>query len=305
MVGILIVFYNSEKYVNRLLNSIKKQKYKDYKIYAIDTSASLHSITILRKEFPNSIIIPCEVNLGFAKANNLLSHYAINDGCKYLLVLNPDMELTENTLEVLVDILDNEHDVAACSCIILYGYNKIRENIIQLFGQEFNYRTQSKNFLFAGQPLDSANIPEKIYVDFVNGGSLLIRSDIVKQIGLFNESYFMYNDEIDLAYRIKGINKKVVVTSKTKIYHHHDWTKKNKISYYIMYYYMMRNRVLFFKKNKFFLNLIFDLLLQVLTLPVKIKWLTKLADLKLVKYYYLGLLRGLLGETGKTESKLE
>lgn len=300
-VAILLVFYNSENHLKSLFNSIEKQLFKDFRIYAIENSIQQTSVQELLKVFPDSVVLPPGGNIGFAKANNLLADKALSDGCENLFILNPDMELTENTIEVLVNILDTEPDAAACSSVLLWGNERSEMNEIQLFGQNFNYRTQSKTFLFTGQRLDEVKLPEKMYVDFVNGGSLLIRSEIIRQTGLFNEDYFMYNDEIDLAFRIKKLNKKVVVTSKTKIYHHHDWTETNKSGYYLMYYYMMRNRILFFKAYNLFFNLISDYFLQLITFPLKIKWLTGLADLKLVKYYYLGLWRGLMGETGKAK----
>ncbi len=304
-VAILLVFYKSENHLKSLFGSIEKQSFKDFRIYAIENSTPQTSIPELQKVFPDSVIFPFEGNLGFARANNLLAEKAMNDGCEYLFILNPDMELTDNTIESLVNLLDNDEDTAACSSVLLWGNEKKEVNEIQLFGQNFNYRTQSKKFLCSGQKLNEAELPDKMYVDFVNGGSLLIKSQIVDQLGLFNEKYFMYNDEIDLAYRIKKINKKVLVTSKTKIYHHHDWAETNKSGYYLMYYYMMRNRVLFFKAYNLVFNLISDCFFQLVTFPLKIKWLTGLADIKLVKFYYLGLLRGLIGETGKSDIKFE
>lgn len=304
-VAILLVFYNSESHLKSLFESIEKQSFKDFRIYAIENSNQQTSVQELLKVFPDSVVLPTGGNIGFAKANNLLAEKALADGYENLFILNPDMELTDNTIEVLVNTLDTEPDAAACSSVLLWGNEKSEMNEIQLFGQKFNYRTQTKTFLFTGQRLDETKLPEKMHVDFVNGGSLLIRSEIVKQTGLFNENYFMYNDEIDLAFRIKKLNKKVVVTSNTKIYHHHDWAETNKSGYYLMYYYMMRNRVLFFKAYNLFFNLISDIFFQLITFPLKIKWLTGLADIKLVKFYYLGLWRGLMGETGKAKTEFK
>lgn len=300
IIGVLLVFYESEEHLDSLFLSLKNQAFKNFKIYAIENSTTQFSAAKLIDSFLDAVILPHQGNIGFAKANNLLAERAIEDGCEYLLILNPDMELTDNTLETFVNMLERGKNIAACSSVLLFGNEKKNEHVIQLFGQKINYKTQQKEFLFNNQNLYQAGLPEEMEVDFVNGGSVFIRSEIVNQVGLFNEDYFMYNDEIDLAFRIRKINKKVVVTSKTEIYHNHDWTENNKAGYYLMYYYMMRNRVLFFKNYKLYINLVKDLFKLLITLPVTLKWLTSIADFKLVKYYYLGVWRGLVGETGKT-----
>ena len=299
-VAILLVFYESENHLDSLFFSLKNQSFKNLRIYAIENSAVQKCTAELISAFPSASILPYSGNIGFAKANNLLAKKAIKDGCEYVFILNPDMELTDNTVDVFYSLLENNNRIAACSSVLFFGNEKKNDNIIQLFGQKINFKTQHKEFLYAQHNLNQSRLPETMEVDFVNGGSLFIRSEIIKQIGLFNEDYFMYNDEIDLAYRIKKIHKKVAVSSNTQIYHHHDWTDKSQISYYLMYYYMMRNRILFFKANNLYANLVKDLFKQFITLPLKVKWLNELADLKLVKYYYLGLWRGLMGETGKS-----
>lgn len=304
-VAILLVFYESENHIDSLFSSLKNQSFTNYKIYAIENSVTQFSIAKLSESFSDIFVLPYQGNIGFAKANNLLAQKALEDGCNYLFILNPDMELTYNTIAELYSLLENNTNAAACSGVLLFGNEKKNQNIIQLFGQRINFKSQRKEFLFTQKILEDVVLPEILQVDFVNGGSLFIRSNVVNQIGLFNEDYFMYNDEIDLAYRIKKMNKTVLVTSKTKIYHHHDWTDKNKKAYYIMYYYMMRNRILFFKNHKLYLCMIIDLIKQIILCPMTLNWLIKLAGSKLVKYYYIGLWRGLIGETSKTRTEFK
>jgi len=286
-----------------MLTSLKSQNFKNFRIYSIDNSGTDTELKKIKKELPNSIILPSMGNIGFAQGNNLLANLAIKDGWQYLVILNPDMELTENTISEFYSLLENNKNAAACSGVILFGNEKKGQDIIQLFGQKINFLNQHKEFLFAQKKLFDVELPDTLPVDFVNGGSLFIRSKIVEKIGLFNEDYFMYNDEIDLAYRIKKLEKSVLVTSKTKIYHHHDWTASNRKGYYLMYYYMMRNRILFFKNHKLFFSLILDLLKQLISIPVTINWLIKLAGFKLVGFYYSGLINGILGEKYKTKKE--
>lgn len=304
-VGILLVLYNSKGHLDVLIDSIKSQKNKNFSLYAISCNSERKEEQYLKKIFPSAVILPSMGNIGFAKANNTLAKQALEDGCEYLFVINPDMELSENTIEVFYNLMKSESNIGACSSVLLFGDGKKDANKIQLFGQQINFSTQNKKMLFANELLELANLPDKMEIDFVNAGSLFIRSEVVNEVGLFNEDFFMYNDEIDLAYRMKKTMYKILVTSDTKIWHHHNWSKSNKKSYYFMYYYMMRNRVLFFKDHSLYRNLVIDIVKQILSLPIKVKWLTRLAGIKLVKYYYLGLWRGLLGEVGKSVIKFK
>lgn len=299
-IGILLVLYNDKDKIGKLLQSLHVQSLKNFRIYSIDNYGDNRSIDLIKTNFPGTKFLTSQGNIGFAKANNLLAKKAIDDGCKYLFVLNPDMELAENTIETFYNLMESDKSIGVCSSVILYGNEKKDKNIIQLYGQKINFSTQNKKMLFSNELLVDVNLPGNMEVDFVNAGSLFIRSDAVSKIGLFNADYFMYNDEIDLAFRLKKAKYKVLVTSYTKIWHHHDWTKNNKEGYYLMYYYMIRNRMLFFKNYKKYVYLFLDIFLQIITFPIKIKWLTRISDFKLVKFYYLGLWRGLLGETGKT-----
>jgi len=299
-VGILIVLYKSIYHLDLLIKSIKEQTYKNITVYVLDCNDTSNEVSFFISEYPKGIILTGYGNIGFAKANNILAKRAMQDGCEYIFILNPDMELASDTIEKLVSVASSDKLIGVVSALLLFGKEKAKEQRVQLFGGKLNFSTQNKKFLYSNKLLEEIELPKLLTVDFVNGGSMLIKNELIKKIGLFNENYFMYNDETDFAYRVKKAGYKIVVTSETIIWHHHDWSNNNKIGFYIMYYYMMRNRVLFFKENKLYINLFLDIFNQIISLPIKIKWLTRVADIKLVKYYYLGLWRGISGEIGKS-----
>ncbi len=300
-VGVLIVVYNDFKSFNNLMLSLEKQIFKNFRIYVLNNSnLEFLEDMILEKYQEKICYFKSENNIGFGAANNLLAQKAIEHGCKYLFVLNPDMELSDNTIYELVCICENDFQIGMCNGIIMFGNEKKEYEIIQLFGCKANYKTQSKKFLFSGQLLKDTKLPQILTVDYLNAGSLFIRSSIVKQIGLFDDSFFMYNEEIDIAKRVKELNYKLIVTSRTKILHHHDWRKNNIRSHNMMYYYMARNRYLYFYKYHLYFFMFIDIIWQVLTFPIKIKMFWKLGSVKISKYYYLGIIKGLCKEKGKS-----
>ncbi len=301
IVGIIVVTYNSSKDILTLLRSIQTQSYKNIRVYIIDNS-STDSTLIDIFNFVHETKIDINVysnkeNLGFAKGNNIGIEQSISDGCTYSFILNPDMELDGECLINLINRIRDDNNLACVGPVVLFGDKK--SPTIQVFGVNANFKTQNKNILFSNHSLD-ASVPEELIADYVNGGSMLIKNNILKKVGLFEESYFMYNDELDLALRINKLGYKFLVIKSAMVYHHHDWSARNKKGYYLIYYYGIRNKYLYFKKYRFFNYLILDLFKEILSFPIRVKWLTRGADIKLVKFYYLGLWRGLLGETGKT-----
>ena len=70
-------------------------------------------------------------------------------------------------------------------------------NFIQSYGFKADFKTQKKDIYFAGEKLTN-QIPEEIYVDYVLGGAMMIRTSLLKTIGLFEENYFLYNNDLDI-----------------------------------------------------------------------------------------------------------
>ena len=134
-----------------------------------------------------------------------------------------------------------------------------------------------------------------------HGGAAFIRTKVVENIGLFNEDNFMYGDELDLAFRLNKTKYKILVTKKAVAWHFHDYSKKNKSGFYLQYYYILRNRFLFFYRYKKYNSLSVQLISELILFPLKIRWAIRTVDIKLVKYYYLGIFHGLLNKTGKAE----
>jgi GT2 family glycosyltransferase len=297
-IAVLFVLYNDENNIPTVIQSLKDQTYSNYEVYAIETSKSGNSIKLLSQLYPTAHCFDYKGNLGFAAGNNYLADIAIKDGVDFLFILNADMELSNNTFEVFLDYFNNNVNLGVIGAVLLYGGSRLKEKTIQLFGVNANFRTQNNKHLFANVSFDNNHLPKEIQVDIVNGGSTFLSKEVYFNVGLFEPDFFMYNDEIDFAFRVKEAGFKTLVTSKTTIIHHHNWDKTNSIGYYRMYYYMMRNRNLFYYKRKAYVALILENLKGIILFPFVIKFCLKRANIRLMKYYYLGSLHGLLNKKG-------
>ena len=240
-------------------------------------------------------------NLGFAKGNNILAEKAINNGENLLFILNTDMELDSDCISNLAGIISDNEYVVGAGPLLYYGNKEGQTENIQCYADNVNFNNARTHTFYSGSYLNFDELPEKKHVNTLHGGCFMILSSVVSKIGLFCEDNFMYNDEIDLAYRINKSGGKLLVSKNAKAWHFHDWSKKNKTSYYLQYYYINRNRVLFFYRYKKYFSIIREILIDLLLLPVKLFWAKKTAGLKLLKYYYLGYWHGILNNKGKAE----
>jgi GT2 family glycosyltransferase len=297
-VAILLVLFNEEKHIERLANSIISQSYKNISVYAIDNNSKDSSVSMLQKHLPETSIYRLEENVGFAKANNILAAEAIKNNEDLLFILNSDMELESDCIKHLVEIID-EKNAAGAAPMIYFGTKKGRTKNIQCFADNVNYNTGRTTTLYSGEVTGSQQIPELVHVNTLHGGCFMIRSSAVSEVGLFNEDNFMYNDEIDLSYRLFKRNMKLLSVKEAEAWHFHDWTKKNRSGYYLQYYYMNRNRFLFFYRYKKYLSFIREGLKEFFLFPFRAVWAIRTAGVKLLKYYYLGYWHGFLNKKGK------
>jgi GT2 family glycosyltransferase len=241
-------------------------------------------------------LIPSLVNNGFAGGNNIGIQKALDEGCELVFILNPDIQLNRKCIDILIQRIMTDEKIGIIGPIILLGDEP--GNITQACGVKANFRTQKKSDLFGGIKLSDA-IPSEIEADYVLGGAMMIKSEVLKITGLFEEDYFMYNDELDLAYRVKKAGYKTICLRDAIVKHFHNFNAQNKKGNNLMYYYMIRNKYLYFKKHHLYYNLILSLFGEFIKLPVTFNWASRrMRNIKLLKYYYSGILDGLLGKRG-------
>jgi len=303
-VAICIVFYDDLLHLDRLANSLNGLNYSSFQVFFLDNDIHKRHTIPFMKLFSSAIEVYSSRNIGFAAGNNRLAEAAIQDGFDALWILNPDMAPVSNSLSDLVLTLENQKDAAAVGPLVLFGGSETNA-IIQLAGVRVNFLTQQKENLHAGDSLSTFKKSEPYRVDSLNGGSLLIRADWFKGSPIFEEMYFMYNDEIDLMRRIRDMKKSVWVCPDAWVFHHHNWQRSNAIGYYRMYYYMMRNKYLYWKKFGNYLHLLLGLLKDLFLFPIIARFCIKTAGIKLILFYYRGVIHGLIGKSGKATTVFE
>jgi GT2 family glycosyltransferase len=232
-VSILIVNYNVKYFLEQCLDSvIRASRNIESEILVVDNQSSDHSIEYLAPRFPQVIFIANQENVGFSKANN----QAIQDaGGEYILLLNPDTVIGENTLERVCRFMDEHPDAGGIGVKMLDGFGHFLPESKRGFPSPWNSfcKMSGLSKLFPGStvwgkyhlrylPEDSIN-----EVDVLAGAFMLLRRKVLDEIGLLDETFFMYGEDIDLSYRIKQGGYKNYYIPEPIIHYKGESTKKD------------------------------------------------------------------------------
>jgi len=255
--SVIIVNYNVEHFLEQCLHSVRKSaKNIPTEIFVVDNSSVDGSIEMVKKKFPEVKIIANEKNLGFSRANNQAIKEANGE---YVLLLNPDTVVQEDTFEKTIKFMDEKKDCGALGVMMLDGKgNFLPESkrglptpsvaFYKVFGLSFLF-PYSK--IFGKYHLGYLDKNKTHEVDVLAGAFMLIRKSVLDKIGLLDETFFMYGEDIDLSYRITLAGYKNYYFSETRIIHYKgESTKKSSVNYVLVFY----NAMAIFAKKHFAKN---------------------------------------------------
>lgn len=221
-ISVVIVSYNASSYLKDCLDSLFQfTKNVDFEVIIVDNASTDDAVKVA-KSFGNKIkLIENKENKGFGTGVNIGAKVAKGD---YLLILNPDIRLLENSLEKLIIWMKAHKDIAVSTCQFLDSEQKPLPN-----GGFFP--TLSKVAAWSFFIDDILKIPsyhphpgplyEKVfYPDWVTGSFMFIRKEAWDQSGGFDDRIFMYGEEVELCYRIKKAGWKIAYLPLTKVIHH-------------------------------------------------------------------------------------
>lgn len=214
--SIVLVNYNSGNFLADCLNSVQAAKDQlDLDIWIVDNNSSDHSLDQAKKLFPNIHYIKNKANLGFGTANNIALKKINNE---LILMLNPDTKVEKETLPVMVDFMEQNIGVGAATCEALKNDGKID------WAHHRGFPTPWASLLyFMGDDklyhLTDRNMQETHEVDAISGSFFLTRKSVLDKVGLFDEDYWMYGEDLDLSYRIKKAGYKIMYIPKVKVIH--------------------------------------------------------------------------------------
>lgn len=240
---IISVNYNQPQVTIDFLKSVKKHAATDsVELILVDNGSKVNHEDTFKNIYPELIFIHSEINLGFAGGNNLGVQIATGD---YLLFLNNDTELSEGLIPTMIEEFKENPDIGLLSPLIIYHENKTR---IQYAGfSRMNYLTCRNKGI--GSLETNSNQYDNVSAEtgFAHGAAMMCKRVDLEKVGLMEENYFLYYEELDWCEKFRKAGKKIWFTGKTKIYHKESMSvgKESSLKTYFLY----RNRMLFIRKN--------------------------------------------------------
>lgn len=266
-VSIIIVNYNTRELIKACIDSIYETTKKiSYEIIVVDNCSTDGSQEMLRKEYPKVNLIQSQVNGGFAYANNIGIKQSKG---RYLFLLNSDTIIVKDAIEKLISYMDENDKVGMIGPKLLNGDLSHQTSIsgFPSFKREVYHMYKLKNvlkipfikafFVKFGGKLGSKdvqqymknfqNIEEPEEVQVLVGAALLVRREVINDIGMLDERYFMYYEEIDFCLQASKANWSRIYYPYAEIIHLIGQSSK-KLSG-ITFYERYRSMILYFRKN--------------------------------------------------------
>jgi GT2 family glycosyltransferase len=216
--GISIVNFNAGDFLIKCLDSLEEVKDEaDLDIWLVDNASLDGSLEKAKAKFPKINFIENKENLGFSKANNLALKKMTSE---YILMLNPDSSVPKGTIKYMLNFMEQNLDVGAASCLIEKADGLIDWASHRSFPTpwvSFLYYVLNNDRLYHLKDRDMTKAHE---VDTIVGAFFLTKKSVLDQVGLFDEDYFLYAEDIDLCYRIKQAGFKVMYVPEVKIIHY-------------------------------------------------------------------------------------
>jgi GT2 family glycosyltransferase len=234
-----IILYNAESRLADLINSLKTLDYPSdlIKFVFVDNNSVDNSIEVVKNGLIEAIVIENDKNLGFAAANNQAYEKAKELKGDYFFLLNDDTIISPDCVNKLVEDIEKDKNIGAVQAKLLLYPEK---ELINSYGNKLNFL----GFGYCGGYRERNRTGESFEVPYPSGGACLLSMEALEKIGLFDDYFFMYHEDVDLGWRLKLAGYKSMFSPSAIVYHKYVFKNSS-----FKYYYLERNRLLTVLKN--------------------------------------------------------
>ncbi len=223
-VSVIIVNWNTRRILYNCLTSIYREtKACSFETIVVDNNSTDHSTQMVRTEFPQVLLITNSKNVGFATANNQGMRIARG---RYILLLNSDVVILDNAISKMISFADSNLEVGLAACRIRNPDGTLQSTCFMfpsllnmILSVTYLHKLFPRNTFFGRERMGWFDWDNVCEMDVVAGCFMLVRRKAIEQVGLMDESYFMYGEETDWCYRFKQAGWKVMFSPDAEIIH--------------------------------------------------------------------------------------
>jgi hypothetical protein len=286
----IVLNYNNFSDTVETLQSALMLAYTNNHILLVENSTKKEIPERIRQLFPDLDIIKNEENLGYAGGNNAGIRYAMQQGAEYIFVINNDVILQQDVLEKLVFAMESDRTAAACQPLVTYYNDKDR-----IWSAGSQLILGYPRLYYRGRRKQGKGIRKPPFG--LVGCALLFRAQSLQEIGLFDESLFLLQEETDWCMRAVKMGFNLLVVCDAVVHHKVSVTLGCFSKEYL--YYIARNWLLVGKRHNGRRGYAYILLTELFTrIPYYLYKLARKKQIAMIRYYYYGLMDGLHGRSG-------
>lgn len=215
--SILIISYNTRELTLACLHSVYGQtRGVPFEVIVLDNASADGSADAVAAEFPEVKLIPRGDNTGFGRGNNLAAEHASG---RYLLLLNPDTLLNDNSIGTLVRFAELRPDAGAWGGVTVRADGSVERGCMW---SGYGLRSALLQAVGLGRFLTSgisSALDRPAEVQTLGGAFMMVEADLWRRLGGFDESFFMYSEEVDLCRRIAQLGRPILMTPDARVIH--------------------------------------------------------------------------------------
>lgn len=237
--AVVVVTFESRRFVERCFGSLARARLGDALVIAVDNASRDGTAEAIRTGFPSVIVMDAGANLGFAGGNNVGIRRALEAGCEWIYLLNPDTEVDPAFLEEALVVAEADPRAGAVQSLLLLDPER---HLINTAGNELHFLGLGYCGLYRAPRAAAPTAPREIA--FASGAGSLWRAAALREIGLFDEALFLYHEDCDLGWRLRLAGWRALVAPRSIVFHAYEFSRNAR-----KYFLIERNRYLVLGKN--------------------------------------------------------
>ena len=217
-VAVVILNYNGRDFLRKFLPNVISRTGKDAEVWVADNNSLDGSTEILKEEFPDVKLVENKYNAGFAGGYNMALGKIKAD---YYVLLNSDIEVTENWINPVIELMESDASIAACQPKIIsyqerdeFEYAGASGGFLDRYGYPF-----CRGRIFQSLEKDNGQYDDPIEVFWATGACMFVRAELYHRFGGLDYDFFAHMEEIDFCWRLKNEGYRIMVCPTSTVYH--------------------------------------------------------------------------------------
>jgi GT2 family glycosyltransferase len=243
-----VVTYEAERFVEACFGSLRRidAPGADVEVIAVDNGSRDGTVRLLRERFPEVTVLANDRNLGFAGGNNAGIRRALERGADFVYLLNPDTEVTPGFLREALSVAREHPEAGQVQSLLLLAAER---NLVNTAGNAIHFLGLGYCGRFREPASSVPDAPAEIA--FASGAGVLLRARTLRESGLFDEALFLYQEDLDLGWRMRLAGWTALLAPRSVVFHEYAFSRNPE-----KYYFLERNRALVLLKNLRVRNLV-------------------------------------------------